>query len=216
MRIYLGSQSGAIIHYWAGKYPDLVGQCFSPPQFAPKDWLPYFLDNGAYKYYANQQPFDKQAFFKHLSCVKLGIKKPIFVVVPDAIGSHAKTLEMWNHFYPLAKLQNPNLNYAFVAQDGCNPEDVPIEADFVFIGGTDSFKKPVLKDFAEVYPNKVHVGRVNNLDFVFRCHELGIASVDGTGWFRSNHGKPIYKQLEIYFDYVSKPHDFNTQLKLFL
>ena len=214
MRVYLGSQSGAIVHYWAGKYPDLVGQCFSPPQFAPKDWLPYFLDNGAYKYYANNQPFYEQAFFKHLSQVKLGVKKPEFVVIPDAVGDHKKTLEMWNYFYPKAIALNSSLKYAFVVQDGYTPDDVPSEANFIFIGGTDAFKKPVLKAFSQAFPNCVHVGRVNNLDFVFRCHELGISSVDGTGWFRSNHGKPIYKQLEIYFEYVKNPCNYNTQLSL--
>lgn len=201
MRIYLGSQDGGIVHYWAGKYPSLIGQCFSPPQFNPRIWMPYFLDNGAYKYFANNQDFDEEAFFCHLDKVKLGIKPPEFVVIPDSVGNHDRTLEMWHHFYPKAIAMKPALKYAFVVQDGCEVEDVPDEANFVFVGGTDSFKKPRLQDFAEAYSDRVHVGRVNNLDFVFRCHELGISSIDGTGWFRSNHGKPIFMQLEQYFEY---------------
>jgi hypothetical protein len=163
--------------------------------------MPYFLDNGAYKYFAKKQPFNEDAFFQHLMKVALGIKTPEFVVIPDVVGNHEQTLEMWHYFYPKAIALKPKLKYAFVVQDGCQTKDVPIETDFVFIGGTDAFKKPALSDYSQAFPNKVHVGRVNNLDFVFRCHELGITSVDGTGWFRSNHGKPTYMQLEIYFEY---------------
>ncbi len=208
MRIYLGSQNGAIVHYWAGKYPDLVGQCFSPPQFYPKPWMPYFLDNGAYKYYANKQLFNEDAFFDHLSKVKLGVNPPEFVVIPDSVGDHIRTLEMWRYFYPKAIDAKPKLKYAFVVQDGCTPNDVPSSADLVFIGGTDKFKKPVLKEFADAFRGRIHVGRVNNLDFVFTCYEMGITSVDGTGWFRSNHGNPTYTQLEKYFEYRTGNHRY--------
>jgi len=203
MRIYLASADGAIVHYWAGKYEGLVGQCFSPPQFKPRLWIPYFIDNGAYKYFSQNKPFDEAAFFEHLGKVKLGIKPPEFVVIPDSVGNHDRTLEMWDYFYPRAKSLKPNLKYAFVVQDGCKVSTVPKEADWVFIGGTDNFKKPCLVNFAKAFSDRIHVGRVNNLDFVFRCHEIGVTSVDGSGWFRNNHGKPIYMQLEQYFEYAN-------------
>jgi hypothetical protein len=199
MRVYFGSQDGAIVHYWSGKYPNLVGQCFSPPQFKPRAWIPYFLDNGAYKYWANNQPFNEQLFWEHLTNAKWSRIKPDFVVMPDCVGDHDRTLELWHNFAPRVRYLF-DFKLAFVAQDGCTPDLVP-DCDFVFMGGTDDFKKPLLKDFADRFQN-LHVGRVNNLDFVYRCFELGITSVDGTGWFRSNHGKPIYPELESYFEFV--------------
>ena len=205
MRIYIASADGAIVHYWAGKYEGLVGQCFSPPQFKPREWIPYFIDNGAYKYFAKNEAFNEAAFFDHIEKVKLGIKPPEFVVIPDSVGNHDKTLEMWNYFYPKVLKIKPNLKYAFVAQDGCTPSKVPKEADWIFVGGTDNFKKPALKLFANIFCDRIHVGRVNNLDFVFRCYEMGVTSIDGSGWFRSNHGKPIYMQLEKYFEYITNP-----------
>jgi len=214
MRVYLGSHDGAIVHYWAGKYPDCVGQCFSPPQFKPRAWIPYFLDNGAYKYFANNKPFDEVAFFTHLRAAKLATKKPVFIVIPDSVGSHSLTSEMWDYFYPKCLEISADFKYAFVAQDGCKPSSVPKEADWVFIGGTDTFKKPFIKSFASAFLGRCHVGRVNNIDFVFRCHDLGVTSVDGTGWFRSNHGKPIYSRLEQYFDHYYGQSLF-TQKSLF-
>jgi hypothetical protein len=74
-------------------------------------------------------------------------------------------------------------NLAFAVQDGMTPDDVPDGARIVFVGGSDAFKWRTVETWAAHFP-RVHVGRVNNIDRVWQCDDLGIESVDGTGWFK--------------------------------
>ena len=46
---------------------------------------------------------------------------------------------------------------------------------------------------------RVHVGRVNSMRRVWLCHDLGIESVDGTGWFRDGDNHQNLLKLEQYF-----------------
>jgi hypothetical protein len=53
--------SAGLVHYLAGIYPGMIGHLYSPKgQRGPYPWLPYALDNGAFK------NFDKYAWVKLL------------------------------------------------------------------------------------------------------------------------------------------------------
>ena len=138
----------------------------------------YAVDNAAFN------RFDESAFFKLLdACPKEN--PPMFIVCPDVVGCHCRTLALWHYYYP--KIKPYGFPIAFVAQDGCTPETVPSECDWIFIGGTNGWKSKNIKPYIGMRP--VHVGRVNSIGFAAFCEKLGATSADGTGWMRSCGGK---------------------------
>ena len=85
---------------------------------------------------------------------------PMFVVVPDVVGDFNETLREWDRWTTSGWLIEYGFELAFVAQDGCTPDDVPDNADWVFIGGTPDWKTGNIYRFCKAHP-KVHVGGVN-------------------------------------------------------
>ena len=87
---------------------------------------------------------------------------------------------------------------AFALQNGIELEQVPRSADWLFVGGTDDWRYPRLPDIVAM-GKPVHVGRVNTSKRIWQCHDLGVRSVDGTGYFK---GDPYcYQGLEAYIRY---------------
>lgn len=165
---------GPFIRECFSVYPDRTAQLMSPDGWRPPRHR-YALDNGAFK------RFDEGAYFGMLD-KSLSYDPPMFVVCPDVVGCHDRTLALW-HCYWL-KIKKYRYPVAFVCQDGCNPEDVPREADWLFIGGTTPWKPDNVHRFMDD-GRPVHVGRVNSLGFLKYCESLGVTSVDGTGWMRA-------------------------------
>ena len=177
----LCGQSNPLWHYAAGRWPGKVGLLLGPKHFkrtSLRPWLPYVLDNDAFTL---RDKWDKRAWFSMLEWAKLQKQKPEWVLVPDAVGSRGETLSRWKEYSPYAlKFGWP---LAFAVQDGMTPDDVPLEADVVFVGGTTEFKWRTVETWAENF-NRVHVGRVNSIERLWQCEDLRCESVDGTGWFR--------------------------------
>lgn len=157
------------------KYPERIALLISPDGFRPhRVKYPYAIDNGAFK------KFKSDKFFKVLDRLEK-FNPPIFVVCPDVVGCHDRTKALWGFYYPiLSKYKFP---IAFVAQDGCEPEDIPKNADWVFVGGTDPWKMNNAHKFIGL-GKPVHVGRVNTMDRLRQCESIGADSIDGTGWMR--------------------------------
>jgi hypothetical protein len=63
------------------------------------------------------------------------------------------------------------------------PDDVPDDADIVFVGGTTEWKWKNILMWTKNF-KRVHVGRVNSYGLLWKAHEAGAESCDGTGWFR--------------------------------
>ena len=176
------------------KYPDLVAHLMSPDGWR-NPIHKYALDNGAFK------QFNEEKYFAMLNMARK-CERPMFVVVPDVVGCHDRTLALWNYYYE--RIDRYGYPMAFVAQDGCTPKTVPVEADWIFVGGLDPWKKDNIYKFIGDRP--VHVGRVNSLWFLEYCESLGVASVDGTGWMRARDKK--------YYDFINW-FEGNPQRKLF-
>jgi hypothetical protein len=182
-----------------GKYPDKIAlllnpQCIRPHQFQYK----YAIDNNAFK------KFDEKQFFKILNESRK-YNPPIFIVCPDVVGCHDRTLALWRYYYPMLKKYNYPI--AFVAQDGCEPEFIPHEVDWIFVGGKDPWKVQNIHRFIGL-GKPVHVGRVNSLSRLRYCEGLGVDSVDGTGWMRAR-GKKFYDLLEWFAGEYSQIEMFN-------
>jgi len=207
MMVMLGNHSSPLLHYWAGKYPGQVGWLIGPSgrhKTKLRQWIPYACDNDAFTAWQNKTAWSESDYFEFLEWTAKQEHKPLWVTVPDVVADKGRTLENWDKYAPRCREFGHDL--AFVMQDGMTPDDVPSDADLVFIGGTFRWKWNNLPAFCEAL-SRVHVGRVNTLSKVRRAEELGVESVDGTGWFR----RPVeeFALLEDFFS--GKP----TEQRLF-
>ena len=194
MIIMPSNNVGPKVREFFEKYPDKIAQLFSPDGWR-KPKHQYALDNGCFK------QFNEKKYFKMIKKAQ-DFWKPIFLVVPDVVGCHDRTISLWKHYYPI--LNKLNCPLAFVAQNGCEPETVPTEAGWIFVGGLNPWKKDNIYKFIGSRP--VHVGRVNSLWMLEYCQSLGVVSVDGTGWMRGKGRQ--------YYDFINW-FEGNPQMELF-
>lgn len=180
----LAGQSNPLWHYAAGRWPEKVGLLLGPAYFAKQSirpWMPYVLDNDAFSAWSNGTEWNHAAWSAMLARARLNSHKPEWVLVPDVVADKAATLESWGRHSPEAAACGWPL--AFAVQDGMIPNDVPAAASLVFVGGTTEWKWANLSTWVASFP-RVHVGRVNNIEKVYHCEDIGVESVDGTGWFK--------------------------------
>jgi hypothetical protein len=127
----------------------------------------------------------------------------MWVVVPDWVADRDETLRLWDKHAPA--LINYGMSLAFVAQDGMTVDDVPKEADVLFIGGSTEWKWRHLEMWTSHF-KRVHVGRVNTYRLLWLAHEAGAESCDGTGWFRGDR-----KQLAGLVNYLNESYGGNRK-----
>mgnify|MGYP003656587610 CR=1 FL=1 len=95
----------------------------------------------------------------------------------------------------------PDTNLALAVQDGMMPEDVPDDFDrengVIFVGGSTHWKLKSMKMWCDNF-KRVHIARVNTESRLWKCHNAGAESVDGTGFFRGdqNQTEGLYRYLE--------------------
>lgn len=193
--ILLGENGNSRIHYWAGRHPGRVGLLLTPDRFRRdrvRPWLPYALDNGAWQAFLDEIPLDVETWIRTAREAASTCPRPLWIAVPDVVGDHLATLALWDALLPeTRRLEVP---LAYVAQDGSTPDDVPPGADLVFLGGSTDWKWRNLPSFATL-DRPLHVGRVNTPRRLRACHAYGVASVDGTGWFRGGWNSRQARQL---------------------
>ena len=171
------NNTGFAVGYFAGKYPDKIGLLISPEGWRiPQFKMAYALDNGCFK------KWDHGGFFHMLRKATM-IHAPLWVCVPDAVADAETTFRRWKKYSK--RIADMGFKLAFVAQDGMEPQDVPNNAHAVFIGGSTGWKL----DNAEKFKGSsqwLHIGRVNTETRLIWAQEIGVDSVDGTGWFRGD------------------------------
>lgn len=106
----------------------------------------------------------------------------LFVAAPDVVADWEATRVLWDIYWPV--IHDADLPAAVVLQDGC--EQVPSEADAVFVGGSTVWKMSDaarrLVDDAKDRGLWVHMGRVNSNRRLQLAASWGCDSVDGSGW----------------------------------
>ena len=212
MMVMLGNHSSPPVHFWAGRYPNKIGWLVGPSGMTKtkvRKWMPYALDNDAFSAWDKGTAWDEDAYFKFLEWAAGQEYQPLWAAIPDVVTDPDATFRNWEKYAP--RVEQYGWPLAFVAQDGMTPDDVPASASIVFIGGSYKWKWRTAPEFAASCP-RVHVGRVNTLWRLRRCDELGIESVDGTGWFRRPEDE--FAILEDYFS--GKPDDQMSFEKDFL
>lgn len=191
MQVMPSNSSGIRCGYLCGKYPGRIGWLIGPGGWRePPEWMPVAIDNGAYPAFIKNEQWDADAFLELLATAHYHVL-PKWAVVPDVVGDRDATLASWKKWQPILSELYPNLPLAMAVQDGMTPNDVPDEADWIFVGGGDPWKMQSVPMWTESFPGRVHVGRVNTEKRLWECDRAGVSSCDGTGWFRGDK-----KQLE--------------------
>jgi len=182
MIIYLGNHSSLEFGYLQGKYGNM-GWLLSPkslPKTKLRSFIPVAFDNDAYSVKEGEQ-WNEEAWYSMLDKLEERKISPEFVLVPDVVGDKRRTLA--NFFCYRRHISKRGWPVAMAVQDGMVPQDVPCTVDVIFVGGTTSWKWKSLPMWTQAFP-RVHCGRVNSLEKLKLCKELGVESVDGTHWFR--------------------------------
>ena len=197
------NNTSALVKQLGRFFPGRLGLLIGPGGWRePCPYLPYALDNGAFGAWRAGSEWDAAAFVALLEKAKAadeaGRGAPIWVAVPDVVADAPGTRAKWTEWEPVVRAYG--FRCAFVVQDGMERQDVPASADLVFVGGSTAWKWSTLPAWTSWF-RRVHVGRVNTLKRLVDCHELGVESVDGTGWFRGD----ITQGREL-VQYVSRTH----------
>lgn len=182
MRIYHGSSSPGVIEKAEKAAPQHThGYCWTPYKMTPHD-TPYILDNGAYRAFANNEPWDVDAFVARLSQLDTMPREPDFVVLPDVVTNPKKTRERASKWAGIIDRRT-----AMPAQDGMDPENHVdfcdrVGADTIFVGGTTQFKRRRAQDFVETaheHGLKCHIARPSvSLGSVDWARGIGADSCD--------------------------------------
>ena len=193
-------------HYLQGRYGGL-GLLLPPNGIrGPYPHLPWALDNGAFPAWKNGAAWDRHAFERALDWAAGQTLTPSWVVVPDVVTDPDATLASWEEWAP--KLRGMGMRLALAVQDGMEPNTVRAHTDpeVIFVGGSSAWKLSTLRVWAKEFP-RVHVGRVNGLRGLMSCHNAGVESVDGTGYFRGsrNQLRGLVDYLKAYPQPVADP-----------
>lgn len=143
----------------------------------------FACDNGCYGNH-----FDPDKWRRLLDRAAAWGDRCLFAVVPDRFdptdlhGNNAATLDLWPRW--VHEVKDRGLRAAFVCQNDSTPDDVPYEADAVFIGGDTQWKLSRWA-WAQVAAGKArgrwaHVGRVNTELRWATVSIFGADSADGT------------------------------------
>lgn len=190
-------------------YPRRIGACIQPKHWGKFSFpIPYFLDNNGYSDFVQGKEFSSLKFVNLLEkCREYSLSSkhwPDFVVCPDRFNDSIKTRKQYDEWQPTIK--SYGFKIAFVVQPGCNPKDVPNNADIIFTGGGNPFKYEAISIFKDL-GKPIHVGGISAKKLNF-CHYQGAVSGDSSGFFR---GDQI--QLQRLYDYLADSEGILEPLK---
>jgi hypothetical protein len=147
------------------------------------DGMVFAYDNDGFKY------FDKDRWLERLHdwtdrCVQ-AVDQCRFVTCPDFVGNAWMTDRLFKSWH--GYIHRLGFPVAFVAQNGLERQKVYWRRfEALFIGGDNVFKMaPFAADLIKEAKDKgkwVHVGRVNSIRRARVFLDLGVDSVDGTGF----------------------------------
>jgi hypothetical protein len=176
--------TGDLMRELVARFPGKLQNLHTPSGGWFTPWVPYALDNGAFGAWKNGQPFDELAFLRLCDKAALAAIPPRWVAVPDVVGDWPGTLQKWEQWAPLLRSLY-GWDLALCVQDGATVEDVrAIGPELVFVGGSTSFKWGTFRLWCATF-RRVHVGRVNRVEWALDCARAGVESIDGTGWMRT-------------------------------
>lgn len=205
------NNASGFVHYWAGKNPGCIGAIHSPSNRRSfYRWLPAAIDNDRFNVWSRGLKWSENAYIEHIEIARLSCAPILWLLVPDVVGDAIATLAEWDYWEP--RLRKYNIRLAFAAQDGIEASQIPQSADVIFVGGSDQWKYTRIRDFVAL-GKPVHVGRVNG-DRIWRLHDLGVTSCDGSGWFRGDQQQLAKLDRFLKFQAGELPHRNEGQYSL--
>lgn len=157
----------------------VAGQLLTPLTRYRRGHDVFAIDNGAFS------KFNERAFRSLLAREVSVAEQCLFVAVPDKVGCHKTTLELYDQFAHTIV----GWKKAFVAQDGY--DGMTDCASALFIGGTNAFKDSEsaldAARYALLAGKHVHIGRVNGPERYLRYKAVGAHTCDGSGVSRYDH-----------------------------
>ncbi len=174
--ILLASGSALIARYGGEPW---LGQLLCPRSRNAIVLPLWAADNAAFS------TFDAVAYRRMVDEIATMPTRPLFVTVPDVVGNAHETRWRFADWYPV--LKPFRLPLAYVLQDGELAPPWPL-ISAVFVGGSTAFKVgPEARAFiteAQRRGKWVHMGRVNTIRRLMYAQQLGVDSVDGSGFAR--------------------------------
>ena len=139
---------------------------------------PWGFDNGAFRDWAKQIPFDKEKYLISLDRALQQKTLPYLAVVPDSPVCAKSTLKMFDYWMPRLPLHFP---WYIAVQDGMTPkdvEDLPISG--VFLGGSNSYKSSALdwRNWTKDNSLPFHYGRCGTPNKIAHALEVQADSID--------------------------------------
>jgi hypothetical protein len=177
------NNTGAHARELSATYPGRIGNLLSPGGWRAPINECYALDNGRYPAWASGKEWGEAEYLAFLLKAAAHEVAPQWALVPDCVGDCLGTLREWERWAP--QLKEMGWPLAFAVQDGMVKENVPTDAEVIFIGGTTGWKRRTLFQWCNSFP-RVHVGRINTKRWLWECHKAGAESCDGTGWYRGD------------------------------
>lgn len=184
MLVQISNNAEIVAGWLMGRFPQRVGHLYSPYGLGRiYEFCPYSLDNGKFAVWSSGKEWDADGYRTFLAKVASQPHAPRWALVPDSVADPEGTLREWHQWAP--EVARHGWPLAFAVQDGMGKSDVPKDAQVVFVGGSTEWKRKTMHDWCDWFP-RVHVGRINTNRWLWECHEAGVESCDGTGWFRGD------------------------------
>jgi len=190
MMVMVSNQTGTKWNALAEQYYPygLMGHLYSPDGLrVPRQCYPYALDNWAFSAFKRGVPWSAEAYLTFCDRYADFDQPPMWAVMPDVVADREGTLYNWQQWSRFMR-RRYGWKQAFAVQDGMTERDVPGTADVIFVGGTMEWKLRTLPSWCRIF-GRVHAARINRVDLLWRCDELGCESVDGTGWWHTDSGQ---------------------------
>lgn len=171
-------------------HPGLLGNLFSPGAWQTPHGV-YALDNG--RFAKRGSDWSQWDWYALISKAALHHRAPQWILAPDVVGDWKATMKEWARWEP--RLRATGWPVAVAVQDGATVEDVDaMRPNVVFVGGSTGWKWGTVEKWVSRFP-RVHVGRVNSVPRSWECFQMGIESIDGTGWMRTTRQRKQLKTL---------------------
>ena len=161
-----------------------IGECVQPGEFPPRR-TPWFLDNGAFRAYSREKPWDASRFASVLDEAQGYHPPPDFVVAPDIVAGGLDSMELSIRWAPACNALAPVYLAVQDGMDSAALERALEQAEFsgVFLGGSMPWKGATGADWVQRAHQrglKCHVGRAGTAPMVTWARYIQADSLDSS------------------------------------